>query len=351
MQVWSNLQRARIRDSGPLDALPWDNGTMRVGVVGVGGMGMVHARKYALMPDVELYAFDRNPDRLDVYCAQFGAKATKSLEELVSMVDAVDVCTPTDAHKDVAMGAIRGGKPVLVEKPMARTVEECAELIEAAAKAGVALMPGQVVRFFREFEAAHSAVKAGRVGTPAAVRTRRGGKAPKGSDMWFQDHARSGGLLLDLAVHDFDWMIWTFGDVRSVFSRSVRLGHPVEGAEFEGDYALTTLMFESGAVGHVETTWMDPSGFRVTLEVCGSGGMIEYDSRSVATLRIHDAAGSRSESAYFATDDPFYRELRSFVDAVVSGGPMPIAPEAGMKAVAVSRAAIESAKSGRAVEV
>lgn len=322
---------------------------MRVGVVGVGGMGNVHARKYALMPDVELHAYDRNPDRLDVYCAQFGARPAQSLNELVATVDAVDVCTPTDAHRDVAMEAIEGGKAVLVEKPMARTVEECASLIEAASQAGVALMPGQVVRFFPEFEAAHTAVREGRVGTPAAVRTRRGGKAPKGSDMWFQDHTRSGGLLLDLAVHDFDWMLWTFGPVRSVYSRSVRLGHPVEGAEYEGDYALTTLAFESGAVGHVETTWMDPAGFRVTFEVCGSAGMIEYDSRNVATLRIHDAAGSRQESNMSPTDDPFYRELRLFVDAVVSGGPMPVAPEDGMRAVAVSRAAIESAKSGMAV--
>jgi predicted dehydrogenase len=312
-------------------------------------MGNVHARKYALMPDVELHAFDRNPDRLDVYCAQFGARPLGSLGDLVSTVDAVDVCTPTDAHHDVAMAAIEGGKAVLVEKPMARTPEECASLISAAAKKGVPLMPGQVVRFFPEFAAAHRAVRDGRVGKPAAVRMRRGGKAPKGSDMWFQDHARSGGLLLDLAVHEFDWMLWTLGDVRSVYSRSVRLGHPVEGAEFEGDYALTTLQFENGCVGHVETTWMDPSGFRVTLEVCGSEGMIEYDSRSVATLRIHDAAGSRSESNLSPTHDPFYCELRAFVDAVASGSAMPVAPEEGMKAVAVSRAAIESAKSGRAV--
>ena len=216
---------------------------------------------------------------------------------------------------------------MLVEKPMARTVEECAALISVAAKAGVALMPGQVVRFFPEFAAANRAVREGRVGRPAAVRTRRGGKAPKGSDMWFQDHARSGGLLLDLAVHDFDWMLWTFGDVESVFSRSVRLGHPVEGAEFEGDYALTTLKFKSGCVGHVETTWMDPAGFRVTFEVCGSDGMSEYDSRSVATLRIHDAAGSRSESNLAPTDDPFYLELRAFVEGAAKGGKMPVAPE------------------------
>lgn len=317
---------------------------MKVGVVGVGGMGMVHARKYALMPDVELFAYDRDPDRLDVYCTQFGATATATLEELVAKVDAVDVCTPTDAHKDVAMEAIQGRKPVLIEKPMARTVQECAELIEAAEKMNVALMPGQVVRFFPEFAAANKAVRSGKIGKPATVRTRRGGKAPKGSDLWFQDHSRSGGILLDLAVHDFDWMVWTFGDVESVFSRSVRLGEIVDGAEFEGDYALTTLKFKSGCLGHTETTWMDPSGFRVTMEVCGSDGMIEYDSRNVATVRVHDAAGSRQESNFDPVDDPFYQELSAFLGAVKSGKPMPVAPEDGLKAVAIARAAIESAK-------
>ncbi len=322
---------------------------MRVGVVGVGGMGMVHARKYALMEGVEVHAFDRNPDSLDVYCANFKAKHAQSLKELIKAVDAVDVCTPTDAHRDIALEAIKGGKPVLVEKPMARTVEECRELIDAAKKAGVALMPGQVVRFFPEFASAHKAVTSGKVGKPATVRTRRGGRAPKGSDLWFQDHTRSGGILLDLAVHDFDWMLWTFGDVESVFSRSVRLGQTVEGAEFEGDYALTTLKFKSGCLGHVETTWMDPSGFRVTLEVCGSEGLIEYDSRNVATLRIHDTAGSLGESNFDPKDDPFFQELNAFVGAVKNNTSMPVAPEDGLKAVAVARAAIESAKTGQPV--
>ncbi len=322
---------------------------MRVGVVGVGGMGTVHARKYALMDDVELYAHDMNTDKLDVYCKQFGAVAVATLGELVSKVDAVDVCTPTDAHRDVALEAIAAGKPTLVEKPMARTVEQCAELVEAAKKAGVLLMPGQVVRFFPEFAAAHRAVMDGKVGKPATVRMRRGGRSPKGTDLWFHDHERSGGILLDLAVHDFDWLLWTIGDVTSVFSRSVRLGKTVAGAEIDGDYALTTLEFASGCVGHVETTWIDPSGFRTTLEVCGSEGMLEYDSRNVTTLRVHTANGSRQESNLDPADDPFYSELRGFLDAVHAGNDAPVSPEDGMKAVAIARAAIESAKTGKAI--
>ena len=178
---------------------------------------------------------------------------------------------------------------------------------------------------------------------------RRGGRSPKGSDLWFHNYDRSGGILLDLAVHDFDWMLWTIGDVKSVFSRSVRLGHTIEDAEFDGDYSLTTLEFVNGCVGHAETTWLDPTGFRATLEVCGSEGMLFHDSREVATLRIHTADGSRQESNLAAADDPFYSELRGFLDAVQGGKDAPVSAEDGMKAVAVAHAAIESAKTGRAV--
>lgn len=320
------------------------NSAMRVGVVGVGGMGSVHARKYALMDDVELCAFDMSGERLEAYCSQFLARSTSSLDELLSSVDVVDICTPTDSHLVVAEASIAAGKPTLVEKPMARTVAQCRKMIDAAMAAGVPLMPGQVVRFFPEFAAAHQAVIDGKVGRPATVRTRRGGRAPKGSDLWFRDEDRSGGILLDLAVHDFDWMRWTFGEVKSVFARTVRLGPGVADAEFTGDYALTTLEFESGCLGHAETTWMDPSGFRATFEICGSDGMIEYDSRDVPNLRVHGESGSRSESALAPTDDPFYRQLRAFLDAVRDGAPLPVSADDGMRAVAIAEAAIESAR-------
>ena len=129
----------------------------------------------------------------------------------------------------------------------------------------------------------------------------------------------------------------------------MRLGNTVAVAEIDGDYALTTLEFASGCLGHVETTWIDPSGFRTTLEVCGSEGMLEYDSRNVATLRVHSADGLRQESNLSPADDPFYSELRGFLDAVQGSKNVPVSPEDGMKAVAIAHAAIESAKSGKAV--
>ncbi len=324
-------------------------GMTRVGVVGVGGMGSVHGNQYKKMPDVELWAFDPVAERLQTYADRFGAKQAASLDALIAGCDVVDVCVPTDAHAEIGLKAIAAGRAVFVEKPMERTLEGCEALVNAAAKAGVPLSPGQVVRYFAEYEAAHNLVEHGGLGRPAAARLRRGGKPATGYGNWFQDLERSGGVILDLAIHDYDWLRWTVGEVKTVYARSVRFSPSVAGADFVGDYALTTMTHDSGCVSHCEATWMDPSGFRTTLEVCGSEGMLEFDSRDVATIRTHLADGSRCESNLTPTEDPYYRELRAFIDAVKSGDVVPVTGEDGFKAVAIALAALESAKTGKAV--
>lgn len=324
---------------------------MRVGILGAGGMGNVHANQYRKMPDVELFFNDRDPEKAAAYAARWAATAIGSPEELIERVDVVDVCLPTDMHLEYGLKAIAAGRAVFMEKPMSRTLAEGARLAKAASKAGVALMPGQVVRFFPEFRKANELVRAGAIGAPAAIRTRRGGPAPKGSAGWFMDHARSGGVLLDLAIHDFDWLRWTLGEVASVYSRSVGISR---GAG--PDYALTTMSFDSGAVSHTEATWMDPGGFRVTFEVCGSGGMLEFDSRSAAALRttIADASSpsprpSALEGPMSPQDDPYYQQLRGFLDAVKGGAEPPVSPYDGWMAVSIALAAVQSAQTGQPV--
>lgn len=318
----------------------------RVGIVGAGGMGNVHANHYGKMPDVELAVFDVDGEKLSAFADRHSAKPLGTFDQLASWADVVDVCVPTDRHCEIALKAIAAGRATFVEKPMGLTVEECATMMDAASRAAVPLMPGHVLRFFAEYEAGHDAVANGSVGTPSAARTRRGGKAPMGHGGWFRDPARSGGVTLDLAIHDFDWLRWTLGEVERVYSQSVSARRPdLPGA----DYSLTTLTFESGAVAHVEATWMDPGGFRTTFEVCGSEGMIEYDSRSNAALRTHTESGSVLEGALLGSDDPYYRQLGGFLQAVRDGTTPPISPADGFMAVSIARAAIESAHTGRVV--
>lgn len=317
---------------------------MRVGILGTGGMGNAHARQYRKMSGVDLGFRDRDRQKSDDFGARWDANPCGSADELIDWADVVDICLPTDLHSEYALRAIAAGKAVFMEKPIARTLEEGAKIVEAADKAGTPLMVGQVVRYFPEYALGNRLVKEGKVGTPAAARTRRGGSVPQGARDWFMDHQRSGGILLDLAIHDFDWLRWTLGEVSFLYSRSV--GSQTHGGP---DYALTTLTFESGAVAHVESTWMDPSGFRTTYEVAGSEGLIEFDSRDSAALRTHKPEGTKLQHPLTEQDDPYYRELSAFLASVKEGTEPPVPGYEGLMALNLSLAALESAETGKVV--
>jgi len=313
-------------------------------------MGNVHARHWRNVPGVEAAVFDVDAAKSAEVAGRWSLGQKGSFEELLGWADLVDLCVPTPLHLDLSLKTIAAGRALMVEKPLAGTLEEATQIVSAAQKAGVPLSVGQVVRYFPEFRRCHELVMEGAIGTPAAARTRRGGGMPKGAGLWFSDHAQSGGVLVDLAIHDFDWLRWTLGEVKSVFARSV-------GAQRGSgpDYALTTLTFDSGAIAHVEATWMDPSGFRTAFEVCGSGGMIEWDSRNVPTLRAHRTnpdgtpIASAVEAPLDVADDPYRKQLEAFADAVREGREPPVTGFDGMAAVSLAAAALESARTGRAV--
>lgn len=323
---------------------------MKIGVVGAGGMGRVHGSKYAQMPEVELMIWEPDQEKRTKYAQDLNATPAESFEALLETADAIDVCVPTDLHHPVGLQALKAGKPTLIEKPLASTVAQCRELIEAAKESGALLVPAHVVRFFREFRSAHELIWMGRIGTPASVRLRRGGKAPAGSGGWFQDHARSGGVILDLAIHEIDWLLWTLGPATQVYARSVAMGQRVEGAEFVGDYALITISHASGCVSHIESTWLDPSGFRVTMEASGSNGMIEIDSRKLPHITAYlPGQAAIYELNRTSDDDPYYKQLRAFVLAVSGASDAAIHAEEAMAAVELAEAAIQSARTGEPV--
>jgi predicted dehydrogenase len=316
-----------------------------VGILGVGGMGKTHARHWSKMPDVTLRAFDIDESRLAEFSKEFEAQPALSLPALLDSCDAIDICLPTHLHLDHALRAIEARKPTICEKPLCLSVSECAEIVDAVERHGTIFMTAQVVRYFPEFKRANKLIKDGAVGTPAAIRTRRGGAAPKGSGGWFADPTLSGGVIVDLMIHDFDWIRWTFGEVTQVYAQSLTFTN-VKGI----DYSLATLTLESGALAHVEGTWADPGGFRVTFEVAGSEGIIEHDSRSAPVLRTVTSEGAWNENPLSHHDDPYYLELKEFLECVHTGSQPPVTALDGLKAVAIAEAAIHSVKTGKAVK-
>ncbi len=317
----------------------------KVGILGAGGMGNVHARQYRKMPDVEILFFDPVPDRSEAFRRRWDARPSLSLAQLLSECDLIDICVPTDLHVELTEQALAAGRPVFLEKPIAGTLEDGVRLMRAAERAGLPLMPGQVVRFFPEFAEGNRLVREGKIGRPGVARTRRGGLAPTGSDSWFMDHTRSGGVLIDLAIHDFDWLRWTLGEVRSVSARSIG-ARSMQGP----DYGLTTLQFKSGAIAHVEATWMDPGGFRTAYEVAGSEGLIEFDSRKTPTVRTIAGPKPISEAPLHPLDDPYYRQLRGFLNAVRDHTPPPVTAYDGVMALSIAQAALLSAQTGQSVQ-
>lgn len=316
----------------------------KVGILGAGGMGRTHARHYKNIGNLELLAYDVDPERLQAYCAETGATPTISADDLIEKADIADICLPTHLHADIAVQSLNAGKATLCEKPMARTVVECARIAEAVARSGAHFMPAQVVRWFPEFRKAHEMVKSGAVGNASAIRTRRCGRHPQGAGGWFSNYELSGGVLMDLAVHDFDWIRWTFGEAVRVYANGIDNQWP-EGL----DYALVTITLESGALAHTEASWADPGGFRAAFEIAGSGGFIEHDNRWSPPLRTVNDKGTFAESPMAPADDPYRRQLSAFIESVDNGTDPPVTAVDGLRAVAIAEAAIESAKSGKAI--
>ena len=312
----------------------------KVGIVGAGRLSRVHVRHLSRLTDIGFEIYDRDATHAQTLASECSGKAVESFDALLEGCDAIDIITPNDCHAEYAVKAIQAGKHVFIEKPLEVSTVTAKPIVEAAKLSDKTIMVGHVVRYFPMYKKGHDMVASGAVGTPAAARMTRGGGMPGGEGGWFADHARSGGVFVDLAVHDFDWLLWTLGPVTKVFAKSV-------GAK-EGkgpDYGLATLTFESGCVAHVESTWMDQTESRTAFEVSGSDGMIEFDSRSTPTLR----SGLKLDQNFNTDDDPFYCQMKDFVDAVREGKPAPLTVLDAYKALEIAEACVTSAKTNAPV--
>lgn len=333
---------------------------LRVALVGAGGMAGMHASCYASIEGAELVGvLDTRQEAADALANKHGSAAYTDFDRMLTETkpDVVDVCCPTPWHADyVCQAALRaaelGIRGISTEKPMARTLVDCHRMDDACTVAGIPLFVAQVVRFFPEFAMAKRGVDEGRIGKPAAVRTRRGGPMPRGWNDWYGSYELSGGLILDLIIHDFDWLRWTFGEVEQVYAQSSHGRLP------DFDYALVTLRFKSGAIGHVEGTWNDPSGFSVKFELAGDEGLIEYNMNQPTGVPFKTAVQGR-EGARAAVavpespmnTNPYQLELEHFLDCLERGVTPTITAKDGIEAVRIALAALESIETGLPVKL
>lgn len=324
---------------------------MQIGIIGAGTMGRVHAAALTQIAGARLVAFaaPHIPQPTVALAAQAGVELLDSADQLLARpeIEAVIIATPTDTHPELVLAAARAGKQIICEKPLARTVEQGEAMLRAVAQAGVKLAVGHVVRYFPEYALAHDMIARGELGTPGVARATRGAGFPRVEQDWYSAFERSGGVVLDMMIHDLDWLRWTFGPVERLHAQGLTF------AGYTGkDAAMAVLRFRSGALAYVEASWAYPGGFRTALEVSGSAGLIRTGSREGAPLTFELAPTATSGVAVPTgglVEDPYLAQLRSLVEWL-AGGPAPRSTaEDALEAVRLSLAVIESVRSGQPI--
>ena len=326
----------------------------RVVVIGGGTMGRVHLNAYSRIKSAEIAAIcDARGDVAEELARNYGAQAFMDVKKLFAEAefDVVDICTPTNTHLDYIKLAAAAAKDICCEKPLARTTGQAMEALRICQEAGVMLFPAQVLRWFPEFRKLHDLVESGAVGEPVEVRTSRCSAYPRGTDDWFADMKRSGGVVLDMIIHDFDWLRWCFGKVRRVYARGL-----YESGIPHTDYALVTLRFEGGVIAHVEGNWAKAGGFETSVEVAGTEGLLSFESKDAAPITIE--IKSKEEGKIGVTvpesptlQDPYFLELEHFINCLEEGRKPEVTAEDGMEAVRVAEAALRAISTGQPVSL
>jgi predicted dehydrogenase len=327
---------------------------MKIGIVGAGFMGVTHAAAWA-ETEAQIAGFvAETADEARPLAEQYGAKIYPDLASLLEQVDVVDLCTPTHLHHPMVLQAAAAGKHIVCEKPLALTVEQAQEMLQACRSAGVRLLVAHVVRYFPEYALAKAAVEEGKIGRPGVIRLSRGSFRPKKPlGNWFLDEAKSGGILMDLMIHDFDYARWIAGEVESVFAKKVTGGRPQAGI----DYGLAILKHVGGALSHVAGAWAyPPPTFRTHIEIAGEAGLIEFDSDDSAPIRnlIARPSGDSPDVGLPSSpvsESPYTTQIKDFYQALLSGAPTRVTAEDGLRSVQIAEAAILSAGTGLAVRL
>ena len=303
---------------------------LRVGVIGVGVMGSNHARVFADMPGVALVGVvDPENQQRDFVVKTLGCAGYDSVEALLDGgVDAVTVAAPTHLHHEIALACIAHGVHVLVEKPIASSVEEGRAIIAAAKRAGVTLMIGHVERFNPAVEAIKNAIQDEDILSIAI--TRVGPFPPRMSNV---------GVVIDLAVHDIDLIRWfTDSDIVEV---QPQLSSAV--AERE-DIALLQFRTASGVLAHINTNWLTPFKARnVTVATRG-----KYVMGDLLTRQVTECFGFQPDGSYSMRHlsvghaEPLRAELMSFVGAIADGTPPAVTGEQGVASLEVAIQCLEA---------
>lgn len=317
-------------------------GMLKVGIIGCGFMGRMHANVYGLLEGAELVAAaDLKKEKAEA----LGVPGYATLEEMLAAhdLDVVDVCLPTYLHREYTVKAAEAGKHVFCEKPMALTVEDADAMIAATEKAGVRLMIGHCIRFWPEYALLKQMADDQRYGKLLSVNFTRYGEFPFWSEgNWLADESKSGGGALDMHIHDTDFALYLKGKPASMVSHGTRDHRGV-------NQIFSTFRYDDGTVLHLEGGWNLPRhtpfkmAFRAIFEraaaIMDGGPMTIYTDGEpmVPEFPKMEAAGGGNISDLGG----YYHELAEFVRRLQDGEPFTVStPESSRESLAVTLAEI-----------
>ncbi len=298
---------------------------IKIGLIGCGFMGTMHANCYNAIDGVQVVAVaDVRRDKAEALAALSDAKIYATGMELIEneTLDAIDICLPTYLHASHAEAAMRKCKNVFIEKPVALTVKECERLLKVQKETGAGVQVGQVIRFWDEYVWLKDLIDSKNYGEVQNAAFRRMSPRPDGWEHWFLDSDKSGGAALDLHIHDVDYMLYVFGEPKSF---STVLAHGGE----RNSYVATVADYFGKSV-LIEGSWDFPADypfemmFRVKFEKAVAEytheGLRLYTDNGMQNVVLKKEFTAQVEGAGNISDlGGYYNELKYFTDCLKAG--------------------------------
>ncbi len=331
----------------------------KIGIIGIGMMGRVHTSRYLQLPNAQLTAIaDISPEKLEAKHVIHGNIAQDdtfnfdhvakyaSGDELIAQadVDVIDICLPSYLHAEYAIKALAAGRHVLGEKPMALTVPDADRMIAAAKQADRRLMIAQCVRFWPEYLFIREHVQKGTFGKLLSLNMYRLGGRPIWSwDNWFLDPARSGGPIIDLQLHDIDF-------VNHVFGLPDRIQATGRKSPATGSYDTIHALFsyDDGPQIHIRGGWsMAQIPFQAGFDAWFERGFVRFDGRNDPPLQVFANPNKKeAKPAEYEPGDAYYNEIAYFLNRIETGAPpdecLPQSTRDSIQLIEQTRQAIES---------
>jgi len=320
--------------------------------MGFGFMGKIHGKNIKNHSGADLVAVFSSNETDKAEIEKLGAKYYSDWRKMLESeaADAAVVATPTFTHGEVTLAAFDRGMHVFLEKPMERAVAKCQAINKAARSKGLQLGLGHVLRFDDEYLAIKEQVTSGEIKAKMARCTRRG--PPPGWASWFLDEEKSGTVILDLSIHDVDFMCWLAGKAPARVS-AVASPIPTSGKPFFG-ISHVVLDFGPGEgleLGFAEASWAASSTypFSTSIEISGKNGLLACSIPGKHPIETYTASGRAAMNAY--ARDGYYNEIDDFITSITRGKPPKVSGDDGLLAVRTCLAALESARRHQTIEL